>query len=103
MSSYKTTAVLAAELLKGGQCSDPALAWKQAAKKVFPTSQSLQDKGCPKGAFVGLCKYGLVVDVPASTDPKTSKNGEYAVLAVEVLKKNKLYAVSAYGTDIDLV
>ena len=53
MSNFKMTAVLAAELLKGGQCSDPALAWKQAAKKTFPTSQSLQDKGCPKGAFLG--------------------------------------------------
>ena len=89
MKKYEETAVLAAKLLKNGQCSDPAVAWKRAAKEMFPSSQSLQEKGCPKGAFFGLCNGGLVGDLPPGDYSKSSKNGEYAVSAVEVLRKNK--------------
>ena len=31
-----------------------------AATEIFPMSVSLQKKGCPRGAFLGLCEDGLV-------------------------------------------
>ncbi len=44
------------------------------------------------GAFLGLCKEGLVVGVEPGNYAKSSKNGEYAVDAVKVLRKNKYLA-----------
>ena len=92
MDKYKKAAVLAAGLLKNGHCSDRAAAWKRATKEIFPSSQSLQEKGCPRGAFFGLCNGGLVVDLAPGDYSKLSKNGEYAVLAIEILRKNKFLA-----------
>lgn len=92
MSKYKEAAVLAAQLLKNGDCTEPGVAWNQATKKVFPSSTSLQDKGCPKGTFLGLCNKGLIDGLAAGDYAKPSKNGEYAVRAVEILKGNRFIA-----------
>ena len=92
MAGYRDAAVLAVELISSGNCVEPAAAWGQATSKVFPSSASLRDKGCPKGAFLGLCNEGLVVGVESRNDAKSSKNGEYAIDAVEVLRKNKFLA-----------
>jgi len=63
-----------------------------ATKKVFPASTSLQDKGCPKGAFLGLCSQGLIRGIEPGTYSKTTKNGEYAIRAVDILKRNRFLA-----------
>jgi hypothetical protein len=89
MNKYREAAVLAVELLNNEDSSDPAEAWEKAAKKTFPSSVSLQDKGCPKGAFLGLCNEGMIEGLAPGRYSKPSKNGEYAVQAVEILRKNR--------------
>ena len=89
MSKYGEAAVLAVEMLTRGAFENPGDAWNAATKKMFPASASLQDKGCPKGAFLGLCGRGVIEGVRPGTNAKVSRNGEYAILAVEVLMTNK--------------
>lgn len=89
MPGFKEVAVIAAELVSGEDHAEPAAAWKTAARKVFPSSASLRDKGCPKGSFLGLCNAGLVEGVEPGNYAKASKNGAYAIEAVEVLQRNK--------------
>lgn len=88
MSKYGETALLATDLVVSKKAPDPEVAWKQAARKVFPAGKALQDKGCPKGAFLGLCRAGLVQGIEEHPTGPSNKNGEYAGAAVGVLKKN---------------
>ena len=92
MAGYRDAAVLEVELISSGNCAEPADAWNQATSKLFPSSASLREKGCPKGAFVGLCNEGIVVGVEPGNYAKSSKNGGYAIDAVKVLRKNKFLA-----------
>ncbi len=92
MSKYGDAAVQAVKLISSGAESDPAKAWSRSTAKVFPGSTNLQNKGCPKGAFLGLCNVGLVKGIPEGSYSRTSKNGKYAVDAVEILKGNKFLA-----------
>lgn len=89
MDKYRQVAVLAAENIKDGTEPNPLEAWHKAAKKVFPASLDLQKKGCPKGAFLGLCARGMIKGVPPSEYSRLTKNGEYAVAAVEILRSNR--------------
>ena len=92
MSKYREVAVQAVNLYRNGSVPDPVKAWTDSAKKIFPGSTNLQNKGCPKGAFLGLCNEGLVSGVPAGNYSRTSKNGKYAIDAVNILKSNKFLA-----------
>lgn len=92
MKMYGDVAVKAVELMRSGEENHPESAWDHAASSLFPNSSSLQDKGCPKGAFLGLCNEGLIIDLPASDYSRPSKNGEYAVNAVSILKSNRFLA-----------
>ena len=94
MSKYGDTAILAVQLLNDEEVADPSEAWKIAAKKIFPASKDLQDKGCPRGAFLGLCSKGLINGVESGDYGKRSKNGDYAIRAVETLKKIVLLLLS---------
>ncbi|MEQ9566249.1 MAG: hypothetical protein RLN85_10635 [Pseudomonadales bacterium] len=92
MAGYRDVAVNAADLIVGGNCAKPVEAWDQATKRSFPSSESLREKGCPKGAFLGLCNAGLIQGVEPDNYARHSKNGDYAVAAVEVLRRNKFMA-----------
>ena len=89
MDKYGNVAVLAAESIREGLVTDPADAWAVAARKVFPASSALQNKGCPKGAFLGLCARGVIDGIPTGEYSGPSKNGDYAVAAVEILRTNR--------------
>ena len=89
MPGFREVAVTAAKLISGEDHPEPAVAWNTAARRVFPSSASLRDKGCPKGSFLGLCSAGLVAGVEPGNYAKASKNGAYAIEAVEVLQRNK--------------
>ena len=93
MAGYRDAAVLAAELISSDSSAEPVAAWKQATSRVFPSSADMRKKGCPKGAFLGLCNAGLIVGVEPGDYAKPTKNGEYAVDAVDVLRKNKFLAL----------
>ena len=92
MSKYGEAAVIAGKRLGIGKDSDPIDAWNNATKTVFPSSESSQKKGCPKGAFIGLCNEGLIQGVEAGSYSKPTKNGQYAVQAIEVLRRNRFIA-----------
>lgn len=88
MNAYGNVAVRAVELLRGGGFGSPARAWEAAARAAFPHSQSLQDKSCPRLAFLGLCEDGRVAGVPAGTYTESVANKAYAVRAAGLLAAN---------------
>lgn len=92
MNSYRETAVIAANLISAGEVSDPTKAWNQATMQLFPSSQELRKKGCPKAAFLGLCNRGLIAGVGAESSAKITKNGQYAIDAIQVLRENRFIA-----------
>ena len=69
----------------------PFDAWKKASAEVFPHSEESRNKGCPRGAFLGLCHTGLVKGVRKGS-AESSKNGDYAILAVELIEKDPTLA-----------
>ena len=88
MGKYGKAAIRARDLLTTGSTSDPVAAWNQAAREAFPSSPSSQKKGCPRGAFLGLCADGLVSGVAPGGYTRSKDNRRYAREAVELLKKS---------------
>jgi hypothetical protein len=62
-------------------------AYSLSIKGVFETKSS-QEKSCPRNAFLGLCEAGLVKGIPKGDYTKSVKNKEYALKAIDILKKN---------------
>ncbi|MCH8479711.1 MAG: hypothetical protein LAT56_17495 [Wenzhouxiangella sp.] len=87
MGKYGKAAIRARELLRAGSTTDPAVAWKMAVREIFPNSLSSQEKGCPRGAFLGLCADGLVSGIPSGEYTRSKDNRRYAREAVELLRK----------------
>lgn len=73
-------AVKAARYVKEGY--EPLSAWEKASCEIFERGSSLQKKGCPKNAFLGL--YG-----------GKGKNAEYARIAWSYLEANPNEYVTA--------
>ncbi len=89
MGNYGLAAVLAVGLINSGRASSPIEAWKSATSEIFGQGTSGQAKGCPKNTFLGLCEDGLVKGVaPDRYNTRISKNKEYAVQAVKLLRDN---------------
>lgn len=83
--SYGNVAVAAAIMCKNDNLN-PCEAWVLAAQDAFPTSPSSQKKGCPRGAFLGLCSKGMVRDVSKGNYSRSVLNSGYAVKAVQILQ-----------------
>jgi hypothetical protein len=66
---------------------DPRAAWDMATLKTFPHGISSRKKGCPKGAFLGLCEDGLVKGIPKGEYTMSLHNKRYAVSAVQLLRQ----------------
>nr|WP_208889497.1 hypothetical protein [Polaribacter sejongensis] len=96
MNKYGQTALKAAQNYKSSYSITEIYA--RAAKEVFETKSS-QEKGCPKGTFLGLCEEGLVKGIPRGNYTKSVKNKEYALQAIEILKwaDNKTYTQKNFG------
>ncbi|MCX4113272.1 hypothetical protein NQU91_11130 [Aeromonas hydrophila] len=77
---------------------NPAEAWSLAVQMYLPT-HSGQVKGCPKGAFLGLCSDGRVKGIEEGNYTRSTKNRDYAVTAVEILK-NRMGAPSMSANDL---
>ncbi|HAU4892961.1 DUF6979 family protein [Aeromonas hydrophila] len=77
---------------------NPAEAWNLAVQEHLPT-HSGQVKGCPKGAFLGLCSDGRVKGIQEGNYTRSTKNRDYAITAVEILK-NRMGAPSISANDL---
>ena len=68
---------------------DPVTRWEAAMEKLYPTSPAARKKGCPRGAFLGLCEEGLVKGIPAGRYTSSRDNKDYAVRAAALLIEGK--------------
>jgi hypothetical protein len=64
---------------------NPKTRWETAMERLYPTSPSAQKKGCPRGAFLGLCEEGLIKGIPAGHYTELKDDKAYAVSAVALL------------------
>ncbi|RXT00973.1 hypothetical protein [Ammoniphilus sp. CFH 90114] len=87
MGSYGKAAGRAVQYLHSNQYT-PREAWNRATIELFGEGTSRQQKGCPRGAFLGLCEEGLIKGVEQGKYSHSLKNKHYAVMAVELLKMN---------------
>ena len=95
MSKYGEVAIRALKLTLSGM--SPHDSWEQIVKSMFPGKEASQKKGCPRGAFLGLCQAGLVRGVPAGDYTQSLDNKRYAIRAVELLSDNPSLAQAGPG------
>jgi hypothetical protein len=88
MSKYGKVAVGAVGLLKAGKTADPVDAWEEAAAEAFPDRPASRKKGCPRGAFLGLCGAGLVSGIAPGSYTASKRSATYAVKAASLVMQN---------------
>ena len=89
MNLYGKTAVKAVELF--AYTHDIKKAWTEAVQEF--TNSPARVKGCPKNTFFGLCYAGQIRGISIQPPQgKKSKNAEYAILAIHLLKKDMSWA-----------
>ena len=86
MGRYGDAAIKAVDLILSTNIS-PVQAWDIATNNEFGRDTNQQKKGCPKGAFLGLCEQGIIKDVPIGSYTDSLENKRYAVKAVRILKE----------------
>ncbi|MBD5447760.1 MAG: hypothetical protein HDR32_08520 [Treponema sp.] len=79
----------AKELIKTKQ-SPSNDGWEKIARSVF-TGNSLVEKGCPKGCFLGICEEGLITGIPKGKYTNSKKNKAYGISAITILRENDEY------------
>jgi hypothetical protein len=87
MNKYAQVALKTVELVKT-RGLDPISSWQLVSSEVFINSRTGAKKGCPKSAFLGLCEEGLVKGIEKGNYTKSIKNKEYALQALELIKKD---------------
>ncbi|MEH7112467.1 hypothetical protein V7124_08790 [Neobacillus niacini] len=89
MGKYGQAAVDAASLVSTNPLVTPRDAWNLATTEIFGKGTSSQLKGCPRSTFLGLCEEGYIKGVaPGNNHLKSTKNKEYGIKAVALLKKD---------------
>ena len=87
MGQYGEVAVSSAKLMAEGNLS-PLAAWNLACTNVIASATS-RKKGCPRKAFLGLCAAGFLnstaINDYDAEEAINSKNGKYAMVAVDLL------------------
>ncbi len=81
---YGEAALMATQQGPSGY-NNPIARWESAMEKLYPTSTAARKKGCPRGAYLGLCEEGLVKGIPAGRYTASKDNKAYAVRAVALL------------------
>jgi hypothetical protein len=81
---YGEAALMATQQVPSGDIN-PVARWETAMQKLYPTSAAARKKGCPRGAFLGLCEEGLVKGIPAGHYKASRDDKAYAVRAVALL------------------
>ena len=108
MNKYGEVARRAVGFLLWVPGSTPVEAWAAAAEEVFPDSPSSREKGCPKGAFLGLCEDGVVAGVPPGSYTRSVLNKGYALSGLVALRTRpalehdprELWRIATEGTEI---
>ena len=85
---YGEAALMAARQQTSTNIS-PVFLWESAMESLYPTSVAARKKGCPRGAFLGLCEEGLVKGIPAGDYTASKENKAYAVRAAALLAEGK--------------
>lgn len=85
---YGQIAIAYAKYLKDNSIAPSTSGWKELASQYLE-KETMIKKGCPKSTFLGLCEEGLVKGVPIGKYTKSRANKQYAIQAVEILKKNE--------------
>src|ERR1035437_9099352 len=85
---YGEAAIIAAREAASPKVS-PAVRWENAMQRHYPTSPTARKKGCPRGAFLGLCEEGFVKGIPAGRYTASKDNKGYAVRAAALLIEGK--------------
>ena len=95
MAKYGDTAVLATNIVHAAKVTSPEEAWKLAATEIFPDKVPSQKKGCPKGAFLGLCEEGMVKGISAGSYSTSVHNKKYALRALSLLRSEPSFSGGA--------
>ncbi|MCD6168304.1 MAG: hypothetical protein J7J33_03240 [Caldisericia bacterium] len=84
MGIFGKIALEVIELFDSGEAKDITEAWDKVVEKE---GSSTAQKGCPKGAFLGLCEEGMVKGIPPGSYTASEKNKQYAIKAVDLLRR----------------
>jgi hypothetical protein len=87
MTKYAQTARAAAKFVDDQKLS-PGAAWDEAAAQIFPTQLASRAKSCPRQSFVALANAYFIDRSLAPTISGKSRNGRYALEAVQVLREH---------------
>jgi hypothetical protein len=83
---YGKAAVAATKQIRDHK-SAPREAWYSACEEQFSEQQTAAiHKGCPSGAYLGLCEEGEVDGVPAGNYTRSRLNKKYALETVQLLR-----------------
>lgn len=96
-SKYGLTAVESVELCLSDIAISPSEAWERMSIKNFGEGTSSQKKGCPRGAFLGLCQEGYIKGISKRVCTSSNKNKQYAIEAVNTLKQSSALANDIMG------
>lgn len=75
MGKYGDASIRAAKLIIFGEIKSPVSAWRKATGEIFGEGTSSQDKGCPRGAFIGLCEEGMIKGIPSGSYTQSTSIG----------------------------
>jgi len=91
MPDYADVAIRAVSELRSGRAISVRDAWDNAAVEVFPSSPSMQVKGCPRTTFLTLCASGAVKGLTATGVVRDSENSRHAQDCLTLLAKHPNY------------
>ncbi len=92
MGDYGEVAVEVTKRISGKERFDIYRMWERIVRENFQT-ESLIRNTSPRGVYLGLCESGLIVGIEAGRYSKKclKQSKEYALAAVELLKRDSLY------------
>ncbi len=96
MNKYGQAAVRAIRVYATAELS-PEQAWEGATVELFGAGTSGQRKGCPRGAFLGLCEDGYVAGIAHGSYTLSRKNKDYAIRALAILRESPGFAADPEG------
>lgn len=89
---YGKAAICATEMIRNYQ-KNPREAWFEACEKQFGKKHEASiKKGCPRGAYLGLCKAEEIDGVGTGNYTNSLLNAKYALEALKLLRSHSRLA-----------